>query len=78
MGTYYAEADALAKAYRKALGWALQYGIKTYYESPGFPEKALGDLRDEIRAHEEAAGITKQRIRENALAAFASGWPMAA
>jgi hypothetical protein len=49
--TYYAADEALARSYWDAVGWALQYGIKVYYPNSGGQMKALGDLRDEIRAH---------------------------
>ena len=58
MSTYYAEADHLHREYTRAVGYALQYGILTYYFGSGAPAKALGTLRDEIRAHERARGIT--------------------
>jgi hypothetical protein len=62
--TYDAEADHLMRQYRRAVGYALQYGILTYYPGSGRPgdpgpwEKALGDLRTEIRDHERAHNIT--------------------
>lgn len=61
--TYTAEADHLLRQYRQAVGYALQYGIKTYVSGTGRPgdlgpwDKPLGDLRDEIRAHERAHNI---------------------
>lgn len=64
MSTYTAEAEHLDREYTKATGYALAYGILTYYPGSGRPgdlgpwQKALGDLTDEIRAHERRHNIT--------------------
>ena len=58
--THEREAEALERSYTEAVGWALQYGIKTYLPGTGRPGdwgpwgKALGTLREEIRQHEES------------------------
>lgn len=54
MATYEAEAAHLTRAYRRAVGQALEYGIKVWVPCPthGVDMKSLGDLREEIRAHE--------------------------
>lgn len=68
MSTYTAEADHLTREYDRAVGYALQYGIKTFVPGTGRADgrpsdfgpwgKALGDLRTEIREHERAHNIT--------------------
>lgn len=62
--TYTAEADHLSRSYRRAVGYALQYGIPTFLPGTGRPgdlgpwSKPLGTLTDEIRDHERVHGIT--------------------
>lgn len=62
--TYEASTRHLRKSYEEAVGYALEYGIKTYVPGTGLPSdlgpwpKAMGTLREEIRAHEREHGIT--------------------
>lgn len=49
----HAEAAALERSYWEAVGEALELGILVYHPGSGGQMKALGDLRDEIRAERE-------------------------
>lgn len=55
--TYETEADRLAAEYDRAIGDALELGIRVYH-SPGGRMKSLGELRDEIA---DAKGYGQQR-----------------
>lgn len=50
MPDYDAENDRLMARYNRAVGRALELGIKVYY--PGGQAKTLGDLESEIRVAE--------------------------
>lgn len=45
MSTYDAADAAMMKNYHAEVGESLALGLKTYYSTPGFPAKAMGDLR---------------------------------
>src|SRR4051812_19597125 len=55
--TYQTEADAPERSYDEAVGWALQYGILVYRPGTGGRMKALGMLRNEIKAYEIEHGL---------------------
>lgn len=51
----YHEADrALERAFWRAVGWCLQYGIAVFV---GVHWRSLGDMRDDIQAHRAINGL---------------------